>query len=158
MSITDKQQSVLDKHTPIRRGEIYCSPACGRNCTKAQHELAMMRGEMLADRMNQQQGGWKDWQCHVWENSPGWCYDIRRPVSGGNTGTSTHTQCDISECRNADGTIRSYWANIIVNGKQFHCTAETPEEAINQCMAELKAFHASFIENFYKFRAVDYGD
>lgn len=62
--------------TPITRpGGIYCSPGCGFNCTKADHDEAQRKGAELAQRMGQ---GWKP---SVWENCM-WHYGARFDIDG----------------------------------------------------------------------------
>ena len=49
--------------TPITRpGGIYCSPGCGSNCTKADHDEAQRKGAELAQRLG------PGWKADVWEN------------------------------------------------------------------------------------------
>lgn len=55
---------------PIRRGDTYCSPACGRRCTFAAYELAVKRGKALARKLG------PGWTHHVWENG-GWHYQAQ---------------------------------------------------------------------------------
>lgn len=54
--------------TPVRRGNIYCSPACGSGCTYAGYLDARKR----AERMAKQLPGFKP---RVWENL-GWHYAV----------------------------------------------------------------------------------
>lgn len=50
---------------PRRRGLVYCAPACGRGCTRAEYEDAVARGKALAKRLG------PGWTHEVWENL-GW--------------------------------------------------------------------------------------
>lgn len=54
--------------TPVRRGRVYCSPACGRGCTHAEFMTATRKAKALVKRLG---AGWKP--C-VWENL-GWHYE-----------------------------------------------------------------------------------
>ena len=54
---------------PVRRGKRYCSPACGRGCTKAAHNSAVYQSRRLAKRLGE---GWKP---GIWENL-GWHYSV----------------------------------------------------------------------------------
>lgn len=54
-----------DGWKPQLRGDIYCSPACGRGCTKAEYDRAVKRADKLAKKLGP---GWKP---EVFENL-GW--------------------------------------------------------------------------------------
>ncbi len=58
--------------TPVLKGEIYCSPACGRGCTRKEWEDTKITASQLARRMG---AGWKP---RVHENL-GWHYEVRSP-------------------------------------------------------------------------------
>lgn len=59
MTATDNTK----RWTPITKpGGIYCSPGCGCNCTKANHDQAQRLGAALAERMG------PGWRADVWEN------------------------------------------------------------------------------------------
>ena len=65
-----------DRWTPIRNGKIYCSPACGRGCTWAEHEHAVAEGKKLVGRLKG-----KGWHAVIHENL-GWHYKaVSGPVS-----------------------------------------------------------------------------
>lgn len=53
--------------TPERQGAMYCSPACGRGCTKKEHDEAKKAGARLAKNLG------AGWDVRVWENL-GWHY------------------------------------------------------------------------------------
>lgn len=57
--------------TPVRRGPVYCSPACGGGCTRAAYDAAR---EAAADLARDLGPGWAP---HVWENL-GWHYAAQR--------------------------------------------------------------------------------
>lgn len=48
--MSTKSKPVERDWTPVRRGAIYCSPACGFSCTWEAHEAAKVKGETLAKR------------------------------------------------------------------------------------------------------------
>lgn len=61
----------------VRRGDLYCAPACGRGCTSLEHMTAMNIARAMVERLGQ---GWKPeisenlgW--HAWVRSP--CGRIR---------------------------------------------------------------------------------
>lgn len=56
---------------PVRRGKIYCSPACGGDCTMAAFRRATQEADKLATRMG------AGWRRVVWENL-GWFYKIEK--------------------------------------------------------------------------------
>jgi hypothetical protein len=52
---------------PVRRGEVYCAPACGRKCTWAEYQQAKERLDTLKLILG------RGWRGEVWENL-GWHY------------------------------------------------------------------------------------
>ena len=75
---------------PVLKGDIYCSPACGHGCTKAEHKEAVKKAGALAKLLG---NGWKK---RVWENM-GWHYSASKgkmsvsPSSDGSYWVSLHT-------------------------------------------------------------------
>jgi len=61
---------------PVRRGKIYCSPACGHDCTHRDYLAAVRGAERLARRLG------PGWKAEVWENL-GWHYRAIVKVRGG---------------------------------------------------------------------------
>lgn len=57
---------------PVRRGNVYCAPACGRDCTIQEYNAAEAGGIALARQLG---AGWTD---DVWENL-GWHYRAISP-------------------------------------------------------------------------------
>ena len=55
--------------TPIRRGKIYCSSACGGNCTWAAYQLAKRCAAAMVKELG------PNWKPHVYENL-GWHYQV----------------------------------------------------------------------------------
>lgn len=60
---------------PVRNGNRYCSPSCGRGCTFAEHETAVANADKLATALG---SGWK---VRVWENL-GWHWGAEHEVTG----------------------------------------------------------------------------
>lgn len=56
-------------YKPVRKGDIYCSPACGYKCTWAAYQLATRRAKALCKLLG------PGWEPHVWENG-GWHYKV----------------------------------------------------------------------------------
>jgi hypothetical protein len=69
-----KAEHMLATHdwTPVLHGAIYCSPACGGNCTKRAHDKAVEAADKLVAILGSQ------WSAVVYENL-GWYY---KAVSG----------------------------------------------------------------------------
>lgn len=68
--MTAKQKQLSWK--PVRRGDIFCAPACGYNCTWQMYLKAKQESVRLAKSLG---AGWKP---HVWENM-GWYYSALSP-------------------------------------------------------------------------------
>lgn len=60
-----------DRWTPRLNGEVFCSPACGGKCKRADFELATERANTLANQLG------SGWEPHVWENL-GWHFNATR--------------------------------------------------------------------------------
>lgn len=56
-----------ERWTPVRRGDVYCSPACGNNCTVYDFEAAHTNAQALVSVLGPK------WKPRVWENL-GWHY------------------------------------------------------------------------------------
>lgn len=56
----------------VRRGAIYCAPACGAKCTWEKYQHAKRAGRELAERLG------PGWKAHVWENM-GWHWKALGP-------------------------------------------------------------------------------
>lgn len=68
MSTTQLAKQV-DRWKAVRRGAIYCAPACGMGCTKVAFDAATKKAEKLAHDMG------PGWAPRVWENL-GWHYSV----------------------------------------------------------------------------------
>lgn len=58
---------------PVRRGDKYCSPACGYGCSYKAFTDACTLAKVLLNGMYTQ-----GWEIDVWENM-GWFYALRHP-------------------------------------------------------------------------------
>lgn len=97
----------------MRRGRVYCSTACGKGCTFAEYQRAKQHGRALAKRLG------KGWKPRIWENL-GWHYTAKRgPIE-------------------VYPRIKSYWANLILVGKQFTGEAREPELAVIRAIDKAK--------------------
>lgn len=140
-----------EKWTPVRRGEIYCSPACGGNCTQAAFELANIQAERLCEQLNNMAGGFKDWQPYVWENL-GWHYQVRRDVSRPGEAINGINECIIRKRHSEDP--EKYRCSITINGRIFYNHADTPEKALLITMTEIRQFMQAFENSFARFQAI----
>jgi hypothetical protein len=55
---------------PVKKGGVYCSPACGRGCTNKEYRQAWSDANKLLKKMKS-----KGWEVRVWENL-GWHYEL----------------------------------------------------------------------------------
>lgn len=65
-----KSKPKVDRWIAVRRGDIYCAPACGGGCTHAAFVKANADAKNLCAEL-EQTTGIKGWTTHVWENL-GW--------------------------------------------------------------------------------------
>lgn len=63
--------STGDRWTPIRDGDVFCSPACGHKCKLADFERATERAAALVLQLGE------GWQPRVWENL-GWHFSAEK--------------------------------------------------------------------------------
>lgn len=99
--------------TPRKRGKVFCSPACGRGCTLAEHAKATKAAARLVKRL-----GW-DFQARVWENL-GWHYEI---VVG-------KFRIDEYWTHVGKRKVREYQASYN-NSAEFRAERSTPEAALD---------------------------
>jgi hypothetical protein len=72
----ERKEKEFDKRrTPVRRGDVYCSPGCGMGCKWEKYQEAKHLAAALAKRLG------KGWEPKVWENL-GWHYEARLPSTG----------------------------------------------------------------------------
>ncbi len=100
--------------TPRRRGDIYCSPACGHGCTAEEYRKAHANAARLCKQLG------TGWVVNVWENL-GWHF------------CATKGQCTVYR-----HGPRHYWASLETKMGQFHHTSRTPKAAVDaiakQCL------------------------
>lgn len=102
---------------PVRRGKVYCAPACGRQCTWQQYQSAKREAAKLAKRLG------RAWKPYVWENL-GWHWQVKSPKRGISVSPPHVDGGTYSACM-APG---SYWRY-----------GKTPEKAIAGVVSALKA-------------------
>ena len=100
---------------PIRKGRIYCSSACGFDCTYAEFQIATQKAKALAKKMG------SDWKPRVWENL-GWHYSTISKVGSASVSGSGFT-------------------TLYVGGKQFFTTnRKNPVRAYKTLLIEVERF------------------
>jgi hypothetical protein len=99
--------------TPVERGDMYCSPACGFGCTRAEHNEAQRRAATLVAALGD------GWTPRVWEYL-GWHYAA---VAAGGA-------IDVRPLRG-----RGYCAHL----DRWHADGNAPAEAVSRVVAIAKA-------------------
>ena len=82
---------------PVRKGDVFCAPACGRGCTHAEYVHALTSAAAVVRRLGP---GWRP----VVSENLGWHYSVEL-VSG------IKVHCNAGP---------SYWADITIDGRQYH--------------------------------------
>ena len=118
----------MSRNTPVLRGNIYCSPGCGFNCTKAAFDRATAEAQALADTMG------PGWGPCVWENC-GWCYDVHKGSA------RVHPQRKGSAIRGV-WEVLGYTVFLNFPGKQIITKAESAIEAHGLAMQDARTFVA----------------
>jgi hypothetical protein len=119
-----KEQS---QWNPVRKGAIYCSPACGFGCTWAQHEEAKERAELLAKRLGP---GWKP---EVHENM-GWHFKASK-------GKATMHPVGFIRAKAAS----TYWLSIDGDVKQFIERGRDPVEMVRRAVSAMRNAAATLL-------------
>ena len=95
---------------PMREGDVFCSPACGRGCTSKEYETAVEQGNELAEKMGE------GWDVKVWENL-GWHSKVA------NEHCEIHIHCE------------SYWINLeLPHIGQRELSTEDPVAGYNELL------------------------
>ncbi len=132
-----KIQPKCDRWKPVRNGDIYCSPACGGDCTFVDFSLANANAQLLCNRLDESTR-FKGWKPHVWENL-GWHFQASSPCGR------------ISVYRHSYGKKFHYTAYLGAPqsgcGKWVH-SANTPEQAIKMVIAMAKEEFAELKAQF----------
>jgi hypothetical protein len=110
---------------PVRKGQVYCAPACGGGCTWAAHQQAWERARELCDRLGP---GWKP---HVWENLD-WHYQavFGKPVCEGHAG--------LIEVTVSHHGARSTYTVCLQTGPQIIVEAGDPVKAVELLVREMR--------------------
>lgn len=70
-----------NRWTPVRIGDDYCSPACGRGCTHAAYLEAQCVAQEIVDQLGPPTKGGNAWEKRVHENL-GWFGSARLMING----------------------------------------------------------------------------
>lgn len=101
-------------------GAVYCSPACGFNCTREEHDRAHREAGELAKRLGD------GWTPHVWENM-GWHYEAVKGIAR------------IMPVKGRDGVILSYTAYVnSAFGRQVITRGTDPVDAFGMAMQQAR--------------------
>lgn len=119
--------------TPIRRGPIYCSPACGCSCRFSDFKRAHEEGAALATSLGQ------GWTFSVWENG-GWHRNAISP-------------CTRLKIHGGPGRYTAFLGEFGSMGGLWVATDADPREAVRQVVVagrrELAKLGAAFTDLSY---------
>ena len=105
-----------DRWTPRESIDgVYCAHACGRGCTRKEHDLAVEKATALATRMGD------GWEPRVWENL-GWHFAVEKGVAS------------IRPPRSSDGEYTVFFNTI----PQVVASAKEPEDAVGFAVQEAR--------------------
>lgn len=122
---------------PRRRGRIYCAPACGGDCTLAEHDKAQRTARRIARLLG------KGWRVEVWENL-GWHWRVTNgPVQLGacyakGRKTLYHAMVGSSPTESRGGA--AYWTE---RGQGYRAD---PRRAVKDAVRLVEKFVAGAIE------------
>jgi hypothetical protein len=114
----------VDRWKAIRRGAIYCAPACGGGCTWHEYELAVERADILCKHMG------SGWTPRVWEKL-GWHYETISPCGRIKVSPSEGNK----PLRNAIAFLGEPGSP----GGRWACHGKTPKQAMTAVIASAKA-------------------
>jgi hypothetical protein len=103
--------------TPVRKGAVFCSPACGLGCLHVDYLAARNNAAHLAELLGQR------WQPRVWENL-GWHYAAEIPA----------VRVQVSPA-SGDG----YLCIMNLPGKSFVGRGRLPQAAVAAAVSEANA-------------------
>lgn len=134
------------KAAPLRRGDIYCSPGCGFNCTHKAYLRALSAADAIVEHMGPM------WEPYVWENC-GWNFMAKHKVS------HIHIMAQVEGSKiSGDWELQHYYANARFGGQQFHTYKEAyadPEEAVRKVIEDATAARDRYIKELADFHASD---
>ena len=110
----------------VRKGDIYCAPRCGMNCTWKAYKETKAFGKQMTDALG------KGWTVHVWENLA-WHVEAVSPCKRVRVGPTRDN--------NRGGKILGYYAYICNAGDQgirYSGHAKTLRSAIEQAKTKAR--------------------
>lgn len=110
---------------PVRRGAVFCAPACGSQCTWAAYQLAVAKSAELARRLG------AGWQPRVHENM-GWYWGVSNGPVSVSPGYGDTYHCLISDTDESSGGL-----GVWTPEKNY---AKTPEAAIKLAMRGVRDY------------------
>lgn len=121
----DMKESVAHMHTwepksrTIQGVRIYCSPACGRLCTRKEYEQALTLAKSMCKALG------SDWTEGVHENLGWFSTAIHKTLPARITPFKYN------------GRIRDYSCDICVEGRQFLASGPTPKKALDAAIKHM---------------------
>jgi len=110
------------------RGNIYCSPACGANCTKDQHDATVSIGKLLASALGE-----------------GWTYIVRENLHWYTFAISSCKRIKVSPSI-WSGKITGYTAYLGEPdegcGGRWVASAESPQKAVTEVIKQGQDYKA----------------
>jgi hypothetical protein len=120
-----------DAWDPIRKGDVYCSRACGAGCTWKSYLTAKKRAEALVKRLNKSTD--LEWKAHVWENMA-WYYSARSKCGR----FDVHAYNDLGGPWTYHAMLNE--PNEIPGGKWVGRSDESPEAAIEDARRQAREY------------------
>lgn len=120
--------------TPVRNGDIYCSPLCGMGCTHEAFLTAHNRANLLCKRLDRTTKI-KGWTKRVWENL-GWHYSAISPC--GRIKLHTH-HFAANKVHKAFISYTAFLGDKDSSGGTWAEHGDTPAEAVKKVIAVAKA-------------------
>lgn len=111
--------------TPRRRGDVFCSSACGRGCTAAEHAYATGCARALVRKL-----GGKGWRVRVWENL-GWHWSA--------VSICGRLKVHPSDGSRPQGSYSAFLGEADSLGGTWCATARSPRAAIRAVIADGQA-------------------
>lgn len=117
-----------NRWTPVRRGAIYCSPACGGGCTHQAYLEAQVQAQEMLDALGGPTTGGNAWEKRVHENL-GWYGSVRLVING-------QVVAQLQKNRNG-------YSCYIESNPQFVADGETPRDAVQRALLKLECVKQS---------------
>ena len=112
-----------NRWTPVRRGKVYCSPACGGGCTHQSYLKAQAQAQEMLDQLGPPTKDGNAWEKRVHENL-GWYGSVRLMING---------QVMAQVQKNRVG-----YSAYIESSPQFVADGETPMQAVQNALRQLE--------------------